>query len=185
MDTMILEVFSTDDLLAVEGYLKDLSQISSIEETLKQVCDCSFLYFYRDLFPECVTRLYQSNLNSAVSHTQLVLTAFSDPERILKHVRHIDRDSQSGVTPCFTGYRNFVLSHLKEEYVGPICQMIETDLRCVVEVTSCCSFTALSNWRLSISQASHFWCQRSSQLSSKVNNFYPTLCLPDEIGSEK
>jgi len=129
MDTMILEVFSTDDLLAVEGYLKDLSQISSIEETLKQVCDCSFLYFYRDLFPECVSRLYQSNLNSAVSHTQLVLTAFSDPERILKQVRHIDRDVQTGVTPCFIGYRNFVLSHLKEEYVGPICQMIETDLR--------------------------------------------------------
>ena len=131
MDTMILEVFTTDDLLTVEGHLKDLSQVASIEETLNQVCDCSFLYFYRDLFPECVNRLYHTNLNSAVSHTQLVMAAFSDPERILKHVRHLDCDPQSGVTPCVTGYRNFVLSHLKEEYVGPICEMIETDLRCV------------------------------------------------------
>eukprot|EP00584_Thalassiosira_punctigera_P026636 CAMPEP_0172578504 /NCGR_PEP_ID=MMETSP1067-20121228/138769_1 /TAXON_ID=265564 ORGANISM="Thalassiosira punctigera, Strain Tpunct2005C2" /NCGR_SAMPLE_ID=MMETSP1067 /ASSEMBLY_ACC=CAM_ASM_000444 /LENGTH=1253 /DNA_ID=CAMNT_0013371201 /DNA_START=412 /DNA_END=4173 /DNA_ORIENTATION=- len=129
MDTMILEVFSTDDLLAVEGHLKDLSQVASIEETLKQVCDCSFLYFYRDLFPECVRRLYQSNLNSAISHTQLVLTAFSDPERILKHVRHLDRESLTGVTTCFTGYRKCVLSNLKEEYLGPICEMVETDLR--------------------------------------------------------
>lgn len=131
MDTMILEVFSTDDLLAVEGHLKDLSQFASIEETLKQVCDCSFIYFYRDLIPECISRVYRSNLNSAISQAQLVLTAFSDPQRILSHVRHLERDPKSGVTPCFTGYRNFVLLHLKDEYVGPICELVETDLRFV------------------------------------------------------
>ena len=34
MDTMILEVFSADDLFMVEGHLEDLAQVASIEETL-------------------------------------------------------------------------------------------------------------------------------------------------------
>jgi WASH complex subunit 7 len=129
METSILEVFTANDLLAVEGYIKDLSQVASIEESLCQVCDCSFLYFYRDMFPQFLSTLYRKNMDSAVSHTQLVLSAFSDPERILMQVRHLERDPSSGVTPCLSGYQNFILNVLKEEFVGPICEMIETDLR--------------------------------------------------------
>lgn len=130
MDTIILEVFSTSDLLIVEGYLKDLSQMASIEETMSQVCDCSFLCFYTNIYPECLNALYETNLSSSRSQAQLVLSAFSDPARLLKHVRHLDRDHQ-GDTPCSIGYRNFILSNLKELYVMPICEMIETDLRLV------------------------------------------------------
>ena len=128
---MILEVFTANDLLAVEGHLKDLSQISSIEETLRNICDCSFLYFYRDMFPQYVSTLYQTTLNSAVVRSQSVLSAFSDPERILKHARHLVPDPVSGVTPCFISYRNFVVDVLKNEYLAPICGLIETDLRYV------------------------------------------------------
>ena len=132
MDTMILEVFSTDDLLAVERHLKDLSQIASIEETLYQVCNCSYLFFHRDLLPGFVNSLYERNLNSAVGgHMQLVLSAFSDGERILKHVRHLEDDSLTGTNPCFTSYQNFMLGVMKEGYVGRICEEIETDLRYV------------------------------------------------------
>lgn len=133
MDTMILEVFSTDDLLAVERHLKDLSQIASIEETLYQVCNCSYLFFHRDLLPGFVNSLYERNLNSAVGgHMQLVLSAFSDGERILKHVRHLEDDSLTGTNPCFTSYQNFMLGVMQEEYVGRICEEIETDLRYVL-----------------------------------------------------
>lgn len=129
MDTMILEVFTAEDLLAVEGYLRSLSEVASIEETLNDVCDCSFLYFYRDLFPEFVSTLYETNMKSGLSHAQLVLSAISDPERLLKQVRHLDRDQMSGVTSCYTGFQNFVRNVLKEEYSNPICEMIETELR--------------------------------------------------------
>ena len=124
-----MQVFNTDDLYTVETQLKDLSQIASIEENVTQVCDCSFLYFYRNLFPQFVTTLYQTSLDSAMSHTQLVLSAFSDPDRILKHVRHVERDPVSSLTPCMAGYHKFVLNVMKEEYAGPICELIETDLR--------------------------------------------------------
>lgn len=123
MDTMILEVFTTDDLLAVEHHLKNLSQVASLEETINKVCDCSFLYFYRDLFPDF--------LRSAGSNTQLLLSAFSDSERILKHVRHLERESVSGTTPCLNSYRHFILGVMKEEFITPICELIETDLRYV------------------------------------------------------
>jgi WASH complex subunit 7 len=129
METAILDVFTANDLLAVEGYIKDLSQVASIEESLCQVCDCSFLYFYRDMFPQFVSALYRKNLDSAVSHTQLVMSAFSDPERILMQVRHLEQEPSSGATPFQSGYQKFVLNVLKEEFVGPICEMIETDLR--------------------------------------------------------
>ena len=129
MDTMILEVFTTEDLRAVEGDLSNLSQIASIEETLNQVCDCSFLYFYRDLIPVFVNHLYETNLKSSLLHDQSILSALSDPEQLLKQVRHLERDIATGVTPCLTGYQNFVRNVLKEEYAAPICEMIETNLR--------------------------------------------------------
>mmetsp|Transcript_21613 Transcript_21613/g.52202 ORF Transcript_21613/g.52202 Transcript_21613/m.52202 type:complete len:1326 (+) Transcript_21613:117-4094(+) len=131
MDTMILEVFTTNDLLAVEGHLKDLSKISSIEDTLNKACDCSFLYFYRDMFPQSMRTLYQTSVNSALIRSQLVLSAFSDPEKMLKHVRHLERDPVSGINPCLAGYRSFILNVLKEEYSEPIGKLIETDLRLV------------------------------------------------------
>ena len=129
MEPIITEVFSDKDFLAVDGYIKDLSQVASIEETLLQVCDCSFLYFYRDLFPQFVSSLYRTNLVSPISHTQLVLSAFSDPERILVYVNHLERNPLSGLTACLSAYQNFVLRVLKEEFVEPLCQLIETDLR--------------------------------------------------------
>lgn len=129
MDTMILEVFSTSDLLEVEAHLKNLSQIATIEETLNQVCDCSFLYFYRNLFPDFINSLYEKSLNSTRSNAQLILSAWSDPERILQHVRHVERDPLSDISTCLTAYRKFVLDVMNEEYIGRLCELIETDLR--------------------------------------------------------
>mmetsp|Transcript_20449 Transcript_20449/g.44383 ORF Transcript_20449/g.44383 Transcript_20449/m.44383 type:complete len:1312 (+) Transcript_20449:63-3998(+) len=170
MDTMILEVFTTNDLLAVEGHLKDLSQVSSVEETLNQVCDCSFLYFYRDLFPQFVNALYETSLNSAVIHTQLVLSAFSDPERILQHVRHLERDPLGGVPTCVTGYRNIVLNVLKEEYAGPICELIETDLRLATSGSK-----GIDNrLRKFITCPPLYICQRKWDVKSEVENYLET-----------
>lgn len=132
LDPMILNgVVSTEDLLAVESYLKDLNHFAAIEETLYHECDCSFLYFYRDLFPTFVQSLFKSSQGSALTHTQSVFSALSDSERILIRVRHLDRDESNGLTPSFCSYQNFVYKILREEYIEPICELIEADLRCV------------------------------------------------------
>jgi hypothetical protein len=144
LDPMILQdVISTDELLAVEGYLKDLNHFAAIEETLYLVCDCSFLYFYRDLFLAFVQILFKSSQGSAVSHTQAVLSALSDPERILSRVRHLDRNS-SGLTSSFCNYQSFVSNILYEHYVQPISELIETDLRCVCAFSFSPNFPVIS-----------------------------------------
>lgn len=126
---MILEeVISTDDLLLVEGYLKDLNHFSAIEETLDQACDCSFLYFYRDLFPSFVRSLHTANRESAFNHTQTVLSALSDPERILVRARHLNHDASSGLASV-TNYQSFVSRIIREEYVQPISELVEAELR--------------------------------------------------------
>lgn len=126
---MLFEAFAPDDLRAVEGHIKDLNQISSIEDVLSHICDCSFLYFYRDLIPNFIELLHHGNVAASTSRLQFLVSALSDPERILKCVKHLDKDVLSGSTLCFYGYEKFVLLVLKEEYVAPICVMIETDLR--------------------------------------------------------
>lgn len=132
LDPMILEnVISTDDLHDVESYLKDLNHFAAIEETLYHECDCSFLYFYRDLFPAFVQSLYKSSQGSALTHTQSVFSALSDPERILVRMRHLDRNESVGLTPSASNYHTFVTKIIHEEYIEPICELIETDLRCV------------------------------------------------------
>ena len=126
---MILEeVISTDDLLLVEGYLKDLNHFAAIEESLDQACDCSFLYFYRDLFPSFVRSLHTANRESAFNHTQTVLSALSDPERILVRARHLNHDVSSGLASV-TSYQSFVSRIIREEYVQPISELIEAELR--------------------------------------------------------
>lgn len=126
---MILEeVISTDDLLLVEGYLKDLNHFAAIEDTLDQACDCSFLYFYRDLIPSFVRSLHTANRESAFNHTQTVLSALSDPERILVRARHLNHDVSSGLASV-TNYQSFVTRIIREEYVQPISELIEAELR--------------------------------------------------------
>ena len=143
LEPMILDrVISTEDLLAVESYLKDLNQFAAIEETLHQVCDCSFLYFYLDLLPFFVRSLYKSSQGSSLTHTQAVLSALSDPERILNCALHLDKES-FGMSPSFLSYQSYVNKIIQAEYVEPTCELIETDLRCV-HINVCSPTTTFS-----------------------------------------
>jgi len=76
-----------------------------------------------------VNNLYETNLKSSLLHDQSILSALSDPETLLKQVRHLEHDTVTGLTPCLIGYQNFIRNVLKEEYAAPICEMIETNLR--------------------------------------------------------
>ncbi|EED91652.1 hypothetical protein THAPSDRAFT_262956, partial [Thalassiosira pseudonana CCMP1335] len=132
MDSTIMQIFNAEDLMAIKGHLADLSEVASIEEILHQACDCSCMYFYRDLFPVFIENLYQTILNSSFGHTQLVLSALSDPERILKHASHLEIDELSGSTKSSIGYKNYLFGVVQEEYIDPICEVVEIDLRLTV-----------------------------------------------------
>lgn len=65
LDSMVLERFAANDLSAVEGNLRDLNEIAEIDEILYKTCDCSFLYFYRDLYPSFFDHIYETSLRSS------------------------------------------------------------------------------------------------------------------------
>lgn len=125
MDRMVLERFATDDLATIEGHLKDLNEIASIEEVLAKVCDCSFIYFYRDLYPTFFEYMFETSLNSPVGHIHLVTSALSDPIYMIKNVKHAD----SGA--CLEDYQSYILDLIREEVIVPTCEVIESNLRCV------------------------------------------------------
>mmetsp|Transcript_22201 Transcript_22201/g.36299 ORF Transcript_22201/g.36299 Transcript_22201/m.36299 type:complete len:1318 (-) Transcript_22201:84-4037(-) len=178
LDPMILEnVISTDDLLDVESYLKDLSHFAAIEETLYNECDCSFLYFYRDLFPAFVQNLYKSSQGSALTHTQSVFSALSDPERILVRVRHLDRNESSGLTPSAFEYHKFVSKLVNEEYIEPLCEFIETDLRFAVYSKNSDSSKRYDNGRFAagvrklITAPPLYICRQKIDVKSEIESY--------------
>lgn len=108
----------TDDMIAIKGYLRDLNEMSSLDETVKNVCDCSFLYFYRDImYPNVFS------LKPSVGHAHLVIAALSDPEQMLKHVKHTDYES------CLADYQSFIVQCIREKQLAPLCASIELNLR--------------------------------------------------------
>ena len=123
LDSMVLERFATYDLSAVEGNLRDLNEIAAVEEILHKACDCSFLYFYLDLYPSFFDHLYETSLSSSVCHTNFVISALSDSERILSQVKHIDSDT------FVEDHQSHILHLVNSRIVVPACEVIEFNLR--------------------------------------------------------
>lgn len=122
MDSEVLGRFA-NDIMTVEGHLNDLNEISSIEEILLKVCDCSFVYFHQDIFPVIFDYLFDTSLDSSSGSIHSVLSALSDPERMLKHVKHVDNAS------CLEVYRSLLLEYVWDKLVAPTCELVEFNLR--------------------------------------------------------
>ena len=123
LDSMVLERFAANDLSAVEGNLRDLNEIAEIDEILYKACDCSFLYFYRDLYPSFFDHIYETSLSSSVGHTNLVISALSDADRILSQVKHVGGDA------FLDDHQSYILHLVENRIVVPTCELIEFNLR--------------------------------------------------------
>lgn len=121
---MKLTEFTTDGIAAIEGYMKDLNEIASIEDVLVKVCDCSFIYFYRDLYPFFFERMYERSLNSPVGHMHLIISALCEPAyNMVRYVKHVDSRT------CLAAYQSYILDLIREEIIVPACEVIESNLR--------------------------------------------------------
>ena len=123
LDSMVLERLAANDLSAVEGNLRDLNEIAEIDEILYKACDCSFLYFYRDLYPSFFDHIYETSLSSSVGHTNLVISALSDADRILSQVKHVGGDA------FLDDHQSYILHLVENRIVVPTCELIEFNLR--------------------------------------------------------
>ena len=128
---------SIDDAATVHTLLKRLHFIVDFNTQIQKACDCSFLYFHKELLSSFLQTIlwnnnYKQHLSGADFSFQLFLSAFSiDPERrLLKCTPHIDHnDYYGGVNAYIKSYQLYVQDVIQKDILDRVCQDIEIDLR--------------------------------------------------------
>ena len=125
-----LEISTTSHRLLV-----DLGLLSDMDDVIRRSCDCSFLYFQRELFVSAVKELCSASRGGLCSELggtrlQLLLSAFSDPgkEMLLCSSSSLVRVDM----PYFKAYQKFLRDVLHKLVIMPLCEKIETELRLAV-----------------------------------------------------
>lgn len=127
-----------------ETLLSELHFLSDLDETIDECCDCSFIYFHKDIFPLLTKHIYESSQQSELSRLQLVMMAFSDPgHSLLASSRYIEpgRLATADYNEVFNikmplyleNYQYFIIEKvLYKEIVSPLCQDIENAIRLLI-----------------------------------------------------
>ncbi|EGG20814.1 hypothetical protein DFA_00679 [Cavenderia fasciculata] len=110
------------DIEDLRLHIKRLEFISDIHNQIRKVCDCSLLFWARDLFPTYLQFIYE-NPNQA-SSIQYALTGMKDVVSILEKAIHVEDPNK-----LIELYR-IELEDLMEKFIiQPLGKDIETDLR--------------------------------------------------------
>ena len=123
--------FSTNDVQTFTKLLHDLSFLSNIDEEITKSCDCSFLYFRKDIISLLVKQQWTNHNEGGSTQLQLLASAFSDPARsLLRSSPYVDNTTGRKMDPLYLKlYRNFLIYTLNVEIILPVCSAIENDLR--------------------------------------------------------
>ncbi|EGC29177.1 hypothetical protein DICPUDRAFT_43212 [Dictyostelium purpureum] len=104
-------------------HIKRLEFISDLGSIIKSSCDCSILFWSRDLFPTYLQFLYQNP--SQAKSLQYTLTGLKDVVNILEKAIHVD----SPYTQLIEIYRNEMEDMIDRQIIQPLGKDVETDLR--------------------------------------------------------
>jgi len=117
-----VNVLKEQDIEELRIHIKRLEFLSDINSTIKHSCDCSILFWSRDLFPTYLQFLYQ-NPNQATS-LQYTLTGLKDIVTCLEKAIHVDNPIN-----LIDIYRNELEDMINKNIINPLEKDIETDLR--------------------------------------------------------
>ena len=123
--------FMEEDAFACESLLRHLGMISDIDQHFKDICDCSILYFHKELFPPMIDHIYRSCKGGNIGHFQLVASAFSDAERVLQRsVSYYRKLKLSDTSEILRLYQSFIIEDcIQIKLINPVAFGIEDDLR--------------------------------------------------------
>ncbi|OQS00393.1 hypothetical protein THRCLA_05958, partial [Thraustotheca clavata] len=96
--------------------------LSDFQRKIRLACDCSFLYWSRELLHLFVQDIYF--MPEQASRLQYVIGGFLDAMKALQGAQH-----EVDTTGYVEAYAKFVEDVVEEELVGPLCMDIENDLR--------------------------------------------------------
>ena len=118
------QCINSNDKEEIDNLLNELSIIAEIDETIVNCCNCSFLYFNKELYSVLLKDVYTKTEYLESERMQLLMSAFSDASRLLIQSSYFDQNYY------VKQYRHFVIEKLFYRYVlVPLCFDIETSLR--------------------------------------------------------
>ncbi|XP_069766077.1 WASH complex subunit 4 isoform X3 [Narcine bancroftii] len=117
-----MKTFRDEELLVLQVVLKKLDLISELRERIQVLCNCSFLYWHRTIFPIYLDDIYDSAVDSARIH--YMFSALRDCVPPMMYVRHLE--STHMLLECFDKETTDVLN---EHLLDKLCKEIEKDLR--------------------------------------------------------
>ncbi|XP_064467103.1 WASH complex subunit 4-like [Ornithodoros turicata] len=117
-----LKNLKEDELSTFTNIMKKLDLISELHEKLHESCDSSFLYWHRVVFPIFLDDLYKSAVDGHRLH--YIFAALRDCAGPISTTKH-----DSSPQHILDGFKQEVLSQLKENFLDQLCRDIETDLR--------------------------------------------------------
>ena len=65
-----------------------LSIFQKLSNEIKEVCNCSFFYWYRDIIPDCLNHIYSNTLD--FKRIYFYSLAICDIDYLLTHVRYLE-----------------------------------------------------------------------------------------------
>lgn len=126
-----------------------LDMLAEWQNRVRSVCDCSFLYWNRELLPSLLQSVYRRP--EEAGRLPYLVAGFGDADNLLQSARNVPLDLFGGsgmeglaapTEDLVSEYRKFVLASIDEEVVRPTCTAIETDLRLAVHAVHLTSVAA-------------------------------------------
>eukprot|EP01133_Synstelium_polycarpum_P004078 gene4078-4750_t len=115
-------VLKENDIEDIRLHIKRLEFISDIHSSIRKVCDCSLLFWARDLFPTYLQYIYENPTQS--SSIQYTLTGMKDVVSVLEKAIHVENPNT-----LIQIYRNELEDMIDKNIIHPLGKDIETDLR--------------------------------------------------------
>uniref|UniRef100_H2ZRK5 WASH complex subunit 4 n=1 Tax=Latimeria chalumnae TaxID=7897 RepID=H2ZRK5_LATCH len=117
-----MKTFKDEELLPLQVVLKKLDLISELRERVRTLCDCSFLYWHRAVFPIYLDDVYDSAVDAARIH--YMFSALRDCVLGMMYSKHLE--SPELLLEC---YDKETMEMFKEHLLDKLCKEIEKDLR--------------------------------------------------------
>lgn len=110
-----------DSFEEIHFLLWKLNLLLSPHKTILSICDCDFLYWYRDLFPSMLS-VYASHINENPS-VRLFMLCISDTSNLLSYVRH------KNYIDIVKQYKEKIIQTVEKSFLKKIAVNIENDIR--------------------------------------------------------
>lgn len=117
-----MKSFRDDEGATFSNIMRELDFICDLRQKVRQVCDCSFMYWHNVVFPKYIEDLYENGVG--IHNIQYMISALHDCVSPILATRH-----ESSPQVLLDALEKESYSILRKNLLDPLCSDIETELR--------------------------------------------------------